>query len=128
MKQNPRFLFWIILSLTIVAILVDLPKEIPLSIHTKIPLINKTISFQKTVRVFNPNFYIGDFHFQKDFTFKKGLDLEGGTSITLKADMKGVPAASQKDALDSAESVIEKRVNLLGVSEPVIQTAQVNGE
>jgi preprotein translocase subunit SecD len=54
------------------------------------------------------------------------LDLEGGTSITLKADMKGVPADQQENALDSAKSVIEKRVNFFGVSEPIVRTSKVN--
>ncbi|MBP6882363.1 MAG: protein translocase subunit SecD [Candidatus Levybacteria bacterium] len=58
--------------------------------------------------------------------FRKGLDLEGGTSITLQADMKDVPSASRKDALESAKEVIERRINYFGVSEPVIQTSLAN--
>lgn len=57
------------------------------------------------------------------FTF--GLDLQGGTSITLEAQMKDIAGKDRKDALESAKTVIERRVNLLGVSEPIIQTAKV---
>lgn len=56
--------------------------------------------------------------------FRKGLDLAGGTSITLKADMKNIPADQKDAALDAAKNVIERRINIFGVSEPIIQTAK----
>lgn len=56
--------------------------------------------------------------------FRKGLDLAGGTSITLKADMKNIPEGQRDAALDAAKNVIERRVNIFGVSEPIIQTAK----
>jgi preprotein translocase subunit SecD len=62
------------------------------------------------------------------FAFRKGLDLEGGTSITLQADMKGIPEDQRENALDSAKEVIERRINFFGVSEPVVQTAKVNND
>ena len=37
-------------------------------------------------------------------------------------------SAERASALESAKTVIEKRVNLFGVSEPIVQTATVNGE
>src|SRR5581483_6597710 len=52
----------------------------------------------------------------------------GGTSITLKADMKGIPQDHRKEALDSAKDVIERRVNTLGVSESVVQTSSANND
>lgn len=67
-------------------------------------------------------------HIKKEFSFRKGLDLEGGTSITFRADMSGIQPAQREKALNAAKNVIEKRVNLYGVSEPVIQTADVNGD
>lgn len=125
--RNPRLLFWLIIVLTIFAILVDFPKEINLSFDSpKIPLINKKISIRKTLYGLSPNFLLGSFSFQRDLDFKKGLDLAGGTSITLKAEMKDIPQNARSNALESAKTVIEKRVNLFGVSEPVIQTATVN--
>ena len=56
--------------------------------------------------------------------FRKGLDLEGGTSITFRADMKDIPSDQRDTALESAKNVIERRINIFGVSEPVIQTAK----
>lgn len=65
---------------------------------------------------------------QRDFSLRKGLDLEGGTSITLRADMKEIPQSQRENALDSAKAVIERRINFFGVSEPVIQTSKANQE
>lgn len=64
--------------------------------------------------------------FLKNLHFREGLDLAGGTSITLKADMQKIPSDQRDTALDSAKSVIERRINVFGVSEPVIQTAKSN--
>lgn len=64
----------------------------------------------------------------KDIKYKKGLDLEGGTNIVLKADMKNIPSGQRDEALESTRAVIERRVNVFGVSEPVIQTATANND
>lgn len=58
----------------------------------------------------------------RDLAFKLGLDLQGGSSITFRADMKDVPTSQRDDALNAAKVVIEKRINYFGVSEPVVQT------
>lgn len=129
MRKHPALLFWIIIFLTIASILIDLPSEFTISFDSpKIPILNKSISVHRVFRGFSPNFSLGNFRFQKQFEFHRGLDLEGGTSITLKADMKQVPQELRQSALDSAKGVIERRINLFGVSEPIIQTATVNGD
>jgi len=128
MSGKPRFLFACIIILTLIAAIINIPAKIPVSFDTTIPLINKKISIHKTFNGINPNAYLGPLKLKRDLSFKKGLDLEGGTSITLKADMQGVPQDKQKDALDSAKSVIERRVNFFGVSEPIVQTAKVNND
>jgi preprotein translocase subunit SecD len=50
-----------------------------------------------------------------------GLDLQGGTHMVYKADLSGVEPGTEAEAVDGAIAVIEKRINVLGVSEPVIQ-------
>lgn len=125
--KNSRFLFWVIVALTIFAVLIDLPQKINLSYDSpKIPLINKKISIHRTFSGFNPTLFLSDPKLQRDFAFHKGLDLEGGVSITLQADMKNIDQAQRNNALESAKTVIERRINFFGVSEPVIQTATVN--
>jgi len=64
----------------------------------------------------------------RDLSFRRGLDLQGGTSITLRADMKSIPESERDTALDSAKLVIENRINFFGVSEPVVQTEKVNND
>ena len=53
--------------------------------------------------------------------FHLGLDLQGGTHLVYEADTSSV-VGGEKDAMDSLRDVIERRVNLYGVSEPVVQT------
>jgi preprotein translocase subunit SecD len=57
-------------------------------------------------------FFTGD----KKPTPKLGLDLQGGTSLTLSA-VGGVPS---RDRLDLARQIIAERVDLSGVSEPEV--------
>ena len=51
--------------------------------------------------------------------FRLGLDLLGGTHLVYKADLSG--SDSQREAMEGVRDVIERRVNLFGVSEPVVQ-------
>jgi preprotein translocase subunit SecD len=53
--------------------------------------------------------------------FKLGLDLQGGTQLTLQADMSQVPADQQTTAMQGVLNVISRRINAYGVSEPEIQ-------
>lgn len=66
---------------------------------------------------------VGPLSFTKSLTFKKGLDLAGGTSLTFRADMSDVENAQKSKALDGVKNVIERRINFFGVSEPFVQTA-----
>jgi preprotein translocase subunit SecD len=64
----------------------------------------------------------------RDMAFHLGLDLQGGSNITFRADMKDIPDSERDSALDSAKAVIEKRINYFGVSEPVVQTEKLNND
>ena len=50
-----------------------------------------------------------------------GLDLQGGTHLVYQADFSSLEPGTEAEALAGAIAVIEKRVNVLGVTEPVIQ-------
>jgi SecD/SecF fusion protein len=53
---------------------------------------------------------------------KLGLDLQGGTSFLVRMDTNTLERAEQKDAaLSQAVEVLRKRVDKLGVAEPLIQ-------
>ncbi len=60
------------------------------------------------------------------YRFKLGLDLAGGTELIYKADMSQTPPGERSDALSALQGVIERRVNLFGVAEPLVQTEQAN--
>src|SRR3989344_1795706 len=57
-----------------------------------------------------------------NFPLKLGLDLQGGTQLVLETKMDKISSIDRDNALESAKDVIERRVNLFGVSESVIQT------
>jgi preprotein translocase subunit SecD len=107
--MKPRSLFWLIIALTVVAVFINLPTL------SNIKFAGRTLSF-------DPNIVFKKLNIDKTLTFRRGLDLEGGTSLVLKADMTGIQSAQRSTALGSARVVIENRVNYFGVSEPVVQT------
>lgn len=53
--------------------------------------------------------------------FKLGLDLSGGSRLTYVADVSKINPADISDAMSSLREVIERRVNVFGVSEPIVQ-------
>ena len=60
-----------------------------------------------------------------DFSLRRGLDLQGGLQVVLEAQMDEVGEGDRQAALESAQAVIERRVDFLGVSEPVVQTSRL---
>lgn len=54
------------------------------------------------------------------YPFKLGLDLSGGTHLVYRADVSEVDAGEVKDAMSSLRDVIERRINIFGVSEPIV--------
>ncbi|HVM73444.1 MAG TPA: protein translocase subunit SecD [Candidatus Paceibacterota bacterium] len=54
--------------------------------------------------------------------FKLGLDLSGGTELTYRADLSAIQGADVSDSMAALRDTIERRVNLFGVSEPLVQT------
>ncbi|MEY2664785.1 MAG: hypothetical protein RIT04_593 [Candidatus Parcubacteria bacterium] len=56
------------------------------------------------------------------FPFRLGLDLNGGTHLVYKADISQLKAADVAVSMEALRNVIERRVNLFGVSEPIVQT------
>ena len=60
------------------------------------------------------------------YRFKLGLDLAGGTELVYKADMTETPSGEHSEALEALQGVIERRVNLFGVAEPLVQTERIS--
>ncbi|MBD3344080.1 MAG: protein translocase subunit SecD [Chitinivibrionales bacterium] len=53
--------------------------------------------------------------------FNLGLDLQGGMRLVLEIDRSQLNKDEQKNVLDRAYTIIENRINALGVAEPTIQ-------
>jgi len=113
MRKNPRYLLWLIIGLTIAAVFINLPK------FSNVRIAGKTFNF-------DPNSIFATLKINKTLNFREGLDLKGGTSLVLQANMKNIASSERNSALDSAKTVIENRVNLFGVSEPLVQTTVTN--
>jgi protein-export SecD/SecF family membrane protein len=60
----------------------------------------------------------------KELPWRLGLDLVGGTHLVYQIDLSQVAAADQASVVAGLRDVIEKRVNLFGVSEPQVYIAQ----
>jgi len=64
-----------------------------------------------------PHFY--------NLPFKLGLDLQGGTHLVYQADLSSIASQDYMDSMQGVRDVIERRVNLFGVAEPVVQVNKV---
>ncbi|HVA96614.1 MAG TPA: protein translocase subunit SecD [Candidatus Acidoferrales bacterium] len=122
MKHHSRWALLFVGILTLLAVGINLSAPVPFDFSWKNPFTQKSVPIHYT--------YPGIPVVEKirDLSFRLGLDLQGGSSITFTANMKDIPQSQRDDALNSAKAVIEKRVNYFGVSEPVVQTEKVNND
>ena len=60
--------------------------------------------------------------------FKLGLDLQGGSHLLYEADLSQIDQKERGEAMDGLRDVIERRVNLFGVTEPVVQVQETGGK
>ena len=59
---------------------------------------------------------------QTSMPFKLGLDLAGGTELVYTADVSKIQASEVSDSMTALRDTIERRVNIFGVSEPMVET------
>ena len=59
--------------------------------------------------------------FLPNVPFMLGLDLQGGIHLVYEADLSGIQEQDRKSSMDGLRDVIERRVNLFGVREPLVQ-------
>lgn len=63
------------------------------------------------------------------FPFRLGLDIAGGSHLVYRADTTTTPAGEVREAMSALREVVERRTNLFGVSEPLVQTEEtLSGE
>lgn len=118
--RTPKKIFFFLIVLASLFIIIDLPEQYPLKIQIGKLSVNRIIN----PPVVKTNLF--GLHIERAFVTRLGLDLSGGTHITLAADMKDIVPQDRQSALESAKQVIERRVNFFGVSEPIVQSSRVN--
>ena len=119
--KSPRFILLAIIILAALAVLVDWP-SVPVKFTAGPIKVNTVVAGPHiNIKLFGASF-------TRDLNVKLGLDLKGGTTLTLRADVSDIPQADRSKALDAAKEVISRRVNFLGVAEPIIQTSKVGGD
>lgn len=73
--------------------------------------------------------FIGYFAYDKGgedsrYPYRLGLDLSGGSHLVFQADTSELEPGEIDGAMRSLADVVERRVNLFGVSEPVVQVEE----
>ena len=58
------------------------------------------------------------------YPFKLGLDLAGGSHLVYEADVSSIAPQDVPALMNVLRDVIERRVNIFGVSEPIVQVEQ----
>lgn len=122
MRKHYYWRFVFLLLLVIVAAVIALPSAQEVSLQR--------LGINRVITIGSPSidtFLLGR-PVQISFPFKQGLDIRGGMQVVLEADMAAIPAAERRDALESARTVIQRRVDLYGIAEPVVQTSVVNDD
>lgn len=104
MKRKNNLILILILTGALLAGIFDYPKY-----------------FNQGVDFFNYKFSFNFPHFP-DKPFKLGLDLQGGIHLVYEADLSGIEQRDFDSVMEGLRDVIERRVNLFGVVEPLVQT------
>lgn len=71
---------------------------------------------------------INNYSYKNIFDMSLGLDLSGGSHLVFEADTSKLDSTKKDIAIKSLRNVIEKRVNLFGVSESNVQTSNFEGK
>ena len=59
--------------------------------------------------------------------FKLGLDLQGGAHLLYEADLSNIAKDDYGSSMQGLRDVIERRINVFGVREPVVQVQETSG-
>ena len=73
-----------------------------------------------------PNLSIGSFY--RELKIHEGLDLQGGVHLVFELDTTKIEGKDKSKATESVINIIDRRINGLGVAEPVIQGAKLGGK
>jgi len=120
--KNRRWLLWFIVILSFGAALIALPGRVRLHFKVGDFKIDREISRPKL------DIKLGKFRFFRDLEIKQGIDLAGGTHLVFQADMGKICLSDRESAIEAARDNITRRVNLYGISEPLVQTSKLGDD
>jgi preprotein translocase subunit SecD len=99
---------WLVFAVFVLSVFIDIPKH--------------QFSFPFPASCPGICLNLGPIQMNQEIKTHLGLDLQGGTQLLLQMNTGEIPAGqSVADYNDRARRVIDRRINGLGVSEPVIQ-------
>ncbi len=107
--MQSRLRLWLIIAVVLLAFWIATPTT-PISFK----IFNKDINLSFGEQILNVR-----------FPLRLGLDLQGGTQLILQTQMDSIKEEDRDNALESARQVIERRVNLFGVSEAIVQSSRI---
>lgn len=120
--KTPLLKVILIFILFLISVYIDLPSSFPV----KFVFLGR--SFEFTFHRRDINISLGNFNLKRSFDLKLGLDLAGGSHLVFEADLSKLADGEKEQAMESLKAVIERRVNLFGVSEPNIQVSSFEGK
>ena len=120
--NSPLFKVILIFIFTLICLYIDLPTSVPVNFNLF------GFSYNSVIKRKDLNISLGNFSLKRSFDLKLGLDLAGGSHLVFEADLAKITDNEKDQAMESLKAVIERRVNLFGVSEPSIQTSSFEGK
>ncbi len=110
------FKYYLILFIALFILLVDLPENLKIGF----PLAGQKLEW--TINPLTIDITLFGKRIHRSFTTHYGLDLKGGSRLIFEADTRSLKKEDVNDAIRSAKSIIERRVNFFGVSETMVRT------
>lgn len=121
MLSSPARKLLLIFLLVVIAAYISIPPVIPVSIHFG------PINLDKNLIRRGLNYSFGSINIQKSFDLILGLDLAGGSHLVFEVDTQNIAGDKKETAVQATRNVMERRVNLFGVSEPNVQISSFEG-
>lgn len=119
--RSPKRRLLVIIAISVVSLFIALPRQFPVKFQYQ-NFSDRNIQLPKL------ELGGGNFSFERDLELKLGLDLAGGSHLVFEADMLKIPSGDQEAAIEGTRATIERRVNLFGVSEAVVQVSKIGGK
>lgn len=124
-----RITLWLIIGLTFISLIVSLPGEFQLDLTIPSSRLGfKDIRLKRKFSRDGLEIKLGKNVLSRSLEIEKGIDLAGGSHLVFGVDMNGIEDNDREAALQAARENIERRINLFGLSEALVQTSKVSDQ